>query len=516
MKKSLVYSITLLSKIIFIIELILPMFIINNVINKDFKKVIIYTTLIIFINILNIIFNYYSELFIEMYTEEQKIKFINKCSVKIIGQKNSLLLNKEKYISWLTNDANMLKKEYFTNRINIIFYIFISIVLMLSLMYFDIYLFLINLIGAILILLCSKYNEKKYENISYSISKFSEKKIKNLTNIFSNIFSFFFSNNMEKFKEKTYEYNEEYYESYKKTIKKLHIFLLSQYFLVLLTQLCNIFFSFYLIYIGKISIGSIITIGLISGNVTNYFNGIVVAFIEIKNSKKLLKKYEIEILEEKNGTKEIEHIENIEFKNLNIKDVYDNLSIKFEKGKKYLIVGESGVGKSTLIKALFKNIDDYNGEIYINSINIKDIDKYCIYSKIEFVDAENFVFYTNIYNNISIYDEKADKVKIDKILEDLEIDRINKDIEENNVSLGQRQRINLARLLYNDKEVIILDEATANLDEKNRKKIEAKFLETNKLVIFISHHYDGEYMKQFDEVIQLRKGGFYEKSFISK
>ena len=202
MKKSLVYSITLLSKIIFIIELILPMFIINNVINKDFKKVIIYTTLIIFINILNIIFNYYSELFIEIYTEEQRIKFINKCSVKIIGQKNSLLLNKEKYISWLTNDANMLKKEYFTNRINIIFYIFISIVLMLSLMYFDIYLFLINLIGAILILLCSKYNEKKYENISYSISKFSEKKIKNLTNIFSNIFSFFFSNNMEKFKEK--------------------------------------------------------------------------------------------------------------------------------------------------------------------------------------------------------------------------------------------------------------------------------------------------------------------------
>ena len=96
---------------------------------------------------------------------------------------------------------------------------------------------------------------------------------------------------MEKFKEKTYEYNEEYYESYKKTIKKLHIFLLSQYFLVLLTQLCNIFFSFYLIYIGKISIGSIITIGLISGNVTNYFNGIVVTFIEIKNSKKLLKKY---------------------------------------------------------------------------------------------------------------------------------------------------------------------------------------------------------------------------------
>ena len=52
--------------------------------------------------------------------------------------------------------------------------------------------------------------------------------------------------------------------------------------------------------------------------------------------------------------------------------------------------------------------------------------------------------------------------------------------------------------------------------KKNRKKIEAKLLETNKLVIFISHHYDGEYMKQFDEVIQLRKGGFYEKSFISK
>ncbi|WP_353960751.1 ATP-binding cassette domain-containing protein [uncultured Sneathia sp.] len=137
---------------------------------------------------------------------------------------------------------------------------------------------------------------------------------------------------------------------------------------------------------------------------------------------------------------------------------------------------------------------------------MKSVDKYSIYSEIEYINSENFIFYSNIYDNVSIYDENCDKALVNSILNELEISTIDKEVKDDNLSLGQKQRLNLAKVFYNRKNIVILDEATSNLDEKNRYNIENKLINSDKTLILITHHYDDEYLKQFDKVIYLKKG----------
>ena len=181
-----------------------------------------------------------------------------------------------------------------------------------------------------------------------------------------------------------------------------------------------------------------------------------------------------------------------------------------------MIIGESGCGKSTLMNLILKNIEDYTGDIYINNHKLEGINKYSIYKNIEYMNADNFIFYSTIDNNISMFDDEINKNKVNNILENLNLENRSEELTENGVSLGQKQRINLARVLYMDKPIIILDEATSNLDKNNRERIENMFLNLNKTIIFITHYYDEEFIKNFDEVLLLKRGGKYERHIVSK
>ena len=75
-------------------------------------------------------------------------------------------------------------------------------------------------------------------------------------------------------------------------------------------------------------------------------------------------------------------------------------------------------------------------------------------------------------------------------------------LNEENISQGQKQRINIARSLYFNRDVVMIDEAFVNLDKNLREKLENIFLESSKTVIMITHQYNEEYLNKFDVVIR--------------
>lgn len=139
-------------------------------------------------------------------------------------------------------------------------------------------------------------------------------------------------------------------------------------------------------------------------------------------------------------------------------------------------------------------------EIFINGVDILDLD----ISDLIFYSSSAIVFKGSVLDNITISNKNnlVDKEYI-RIVDDFS-DR-NIEYFGNNLSFGQKAKISLSRALNSDKEVIILDEIFANVDEKSELELTKKLIESEKTVILITHNRNNKYLDLFDEVIQIHK-----------
>lgn len=162
--------------------------------------------------------------------------------------------------------------------------------------------------------------------------------------------------------------------------------------------------------------------------------------------------------------------------------VLKNIDMKINKGQRIALVGESGSGKTTLVKLLLKLHNAEKGEILIDNNNIKDINLEVLREKIAYVSQETFLFSGTIRDNLTLGFPDAD---FEEIIEAAKLakahDFINKlplrydtRLEENgaNLSGGQRQRLSITRAILKKPDILILDEATSNLDSITEKAIE--------------------------------------------
>ena len=220
-----------------------------------------------------------------------------------------------------------------------------------------------------------------------------------------------------------------------------------------------------------------------------------------------------------------------EYKNLEIKNLYkvyqtktekiiavDNATYKFESGCFYAIMGHSGSGKSTLLNILGTLDKQTSGEYLINGENISNYDD-VVLSAIR-MRGIGFIFqnysldpnlksFENVmlpmYINNAIKKENR-KTRAIKLLEYVNMgDRINHYPKE--LSGGEQQRVAIARALANDPKVIIADEPTGNLDEKNEEiifSILKKLSQMDKCVIVVSHNEN--ILKYADKVLYMKNG----------
>lgn len=217
--------------------------------------------------------------------------------------------------------------------------------------------------------------------------------------------------------------------------------------------------------------------------------------------------------------------QSLEFKNVTFtypgsdRKIIDNLSFRINKGEKISIVGVNNAGKTTIVKILLRFFDIDSGEILYNGVNIKNISKKSLYEKISGVFQDFAIMPFTIKENI-IGDKEFRKNKTDEIIKQLDLDQkikelpygldtyLNKDIYENatDLSLGQKQKLAIARALYQNADFLILDEPTASLDPLAESKIYEHFNEMTegKTAIFISHRMSSS---RFTDKILLLDGG---------
>jgi ATP-binding cassette subfamily B protein len=227
---------------------------------------------------------------------------------------------------------------------------------------------------------------------------------------------------------------------------------------------------------------------------------------------------------------------NIELKDITFrygtrKTVLEDINMHIKEGEKIALVGESGSGKTTLVKLLLYLYEWEKGEILIDGNNIKDIKIESIREKIAFVPQETFLFSGSIYDNLILGIEDANMEQVVKVAKMTKAHdfinkmplRYNTSLEENgtNLSGGQRQRLAITRALLKNPDILILDEATSNLDSITEKAIEKTIDEYTLGIttIIIAHRLST--IKRCDTIYVMEEGkiiesGSHEKLMIEE
>ena len=215
------------------------------------------------------------------------------------------------------------------------------------------------------------------------------------------------------------------------------------------------------------------------------------------------------------------NINNIDFRYGTRQLVLKNVSINIKPGEKIALVGESGSGKTTIAKLLMDFYDVEKGEILLNNYNIKDINKEALRDKISYISQDSFFFSGSIKENLQFANENATyeeiievckQAKIHEFINSLPL-RYETPLEEkgSNLSGGQRQRLAIARALLKKPEILIMDEATSNLDSITEKAIERTIEECTRSVttIIIAHRLST--IRRCDRIYVMDKGEVIEE-----
>ena len=218
--------------------------------------------------------------------------------------------------------------------------------------------------------------------------------------------------------------------------------------------------------------------------------------------------------------------EGIEFDNVSFgynegETIINDLSFKVKKGDKIAIIGETGAGKTTIVKLLMRFYDVDSGEIKIDGVNINEYDKHSLRSLMGMVLQDSWLFSDTIannirYGNLNATDEEvidaAKQVHADDFIRQLPDGYetvLNEDSD--NISHGQKQLLTIARTILADNEILILDEATSSVDTRTEKLIQEAMdkLMENRTSFIIAHRLST--IKNADKIIVIENGEIIEQ-----
>ena len=332
-----------------------------------------------------------------------------------------------------------------------------------------------------------------------------------------------------KFTKVTHQYQESFGDFY----KQMGIFSSGTNFFIDLLYIAVLVFGGYFVYQGEMTFGEYTAIFLYVGFLIQPIRTLIGTFEQIQKGWSGYEKfYHTMMIEPKiNSPEEPVYMEKspetIEFNKVFFQyetsrsNVLNNFSVKIGKGQKVALVGETGVGKSTISKLIPRFYDVNDGEILIDGTNVKDYDIYSLRSNIGHVQQDVYIFYGTIKDNILYGRPEADlddvidaakKANIHDFIMSLD-DGYETMVGERGVKLsgGQKQRVSIARVFLKNPPVLILDEATSSLDNVTEKMIQKALdeLSEGRTTLVIAHRLST--ISNADEILVLTDEGITER-----
>lgn len=231
--------------------------------------------------------------------------------------------------------------------------------------------------------------------------------------------------------------------------------------------------------------------------------------------------------EENPSTRKLDTInDNITFEDVSFgyspnEKIIKNLTFEVKKGQKIAIIGETGAGKTTIVKLLMRFYDIDSGSIKIDGVDIDEYDKHSLRSHVGMVLQDSWLFSDTIksnirYGNLEVSDDEivdaSKQVYIDNFIRQLPDGyetTLNEDSD--NISHGQKQLLTIARTILSSKEILILDEATSSVDTRTEKLIQKAIdkLMENKTSFIIAHRLST--IRNADKIIVIENGEIIEQ-----
>ena len=315
----------------------------------------------------------------------------------------------------------------------------------------------------------------------------------------------------------------------KTKIKLVHEIFFSLF--ALIVNILKILILGYSVLKSDLSVGAIVTVISLLGKAYEPIAIFNVEYIDYKLNRVTVNRY-IELLSIKddealNFGKKIKEIDGkIEFKNVSFfysdesQKIIDDLSFEIKKNSSVALVGESGAGKSTIIKLIMGLVKYNTGKLLIDENDLSELNLENFYDFVTYVSQESPIFDGTLRENV-VFDKELSDDEIEKVLKFVKLEKFYERLENGletelgekgiRMSGGERQRVALARMFFDDSKIVILDEATSAMDNITEKEVMENIVENlkNKTIIIIAHRL--ETIKDVDEIFVLEDGKIKEK-----
>ncbi|MFH0373026.1 ATP-binding cassette domain-containing protein [Streptococcus sp. A22] len=287
-------------------------------------------------------------------------------------------------------------------------------------------------------------------------------------------------------------------------------------FMEFFSQILPVAIGFYLIMNGEtITVASLLTMFIASNRLAGPIQNLMYMAVDIQGAQAIADKIfgiletEPDFVERKES--HLSDIQGLYMKDLaksyGDKQLFAGLNVSFKMGEKVLIKGASGSGKTTLFRILLGQETADGGCVYVTEAGGQNREDF--QGNIGLISQSPFLFSDTIRYNLTLGDDFTDQELLDVLskvgLLDEFTDILNVKVENNgdNISGGQRVRLEIARFLLRKKDILLADEVTAALDEKNGKAVRKLLHSLPIMILEIAHHIDEDI--QYDQVVELKR-----------